>query len=81
MRRICTIIIGLVFFASGLFKLIDPVGTSLIVRSYLEFFHVGFISGTSQLLGFGISLLEALTGLAHFLAGPYAALQPRQPLA
>ncbi len=64
MRRICTIIIGLVFFASGLFKLIDPVGTSLIVRSYLEFFHVGFISGTSQLLGFGISLLEALTGLA-----------------
>ena len=64
MRRFCTIIIGLVFFTSGLFKLIDPVGTGLIVRSYLEFVHVGFLGGVSGLAGFLLSAVEALTGLA-----------------
>ena len=30
-RRFCAILIGLVFLASGLLKLLDPVGTGLIV--------------------------------------------------
>lgn len=73
MRRFCTIIIGLVFFTSGLFKLIDPVGTGLIVRSYLDFFHVGFLSGISGLAGFLLSAIEALTGLA-LLGGAFRRL-------
>ena len=73
MRRFCTIIIGLVFFTSGLFKLIDPVGTGLIVRSYLEFFHVGFLGGVSGLAGFLLSAAEALTGLA-LLGGAFRRL-------
>ncbi|MBQ9185491.1 MAG: hypothetical protein IJ151_06435 [Bacteroidales bacterium] len=64
MRRFCTILIGLVFFSAGLFKLIDPVGSSLIVRSYLEFFHLGFLGGLSGVAAFVLSSLEALTGLA-----------------
>lgn len=73
MRRFCAILIGLVFFTSGLFKLIDPVGTSLIVKSYLEFFHFGFLSGLSTVLGFALSLVESINGLA-LLAGAYRRL-------
>jgi hypothetical protein len=40
LRRFCAILIGLVFLVSGLLKLLDPVGTGLIVTEYLKVFHV-----------------------------------------
>lgn len=64
MRRFCAILIGLVFFLAGLFKLIDPVGSGLIVRSYLDFFHLGFLGGLSGVIAFLLSSVEAVTGLA-----------------
>ena len=64
LRRFCAILIGLVFLASGLLKLLDPVGTGLIVSEYLKFFHVGFLQGASKTLGMVLSLVEAITGAA-----------------
>ena len=64
LRRFCAILIGLVFLASGLLKLLDPVGTGLIVSEYLKFFHLGFLQGTAKALGMVLSLVEAITGAA-----------------
>ena len=63
-RRFCAILIGLVFLASGLLKLLDPVGTGLIVSEYFKFFHLGFLQGTAKALGMALSLVEATTGAA-----------------
>ena len=64
LRRLCAILIGLVFLASGLLKLLDPVGTGLIVSEYFKFFHLGFLQGTAKALGMVLSLVEAITGAA-----------------
>ena len=64
LRRLCAFLIGLVFLASGLLKLLDPVGTGLIISEYLKFFRIGFLQGASKALGMGLSLLEAATGAA-----------------
>ena len=64
LRRFAAILIGLVFLASGLLKLLDPVGTSLIVTEYFKFFHVGVLQGIALPLGMGLSLLEAVVGTA-----------------
>ena len=64
LRRFAAILIGLTFLASGLLKLLDPVGTGLIVSEYFKFFHLGFLQGTAKAFGMGLSLLEAITGAA-----------------
>ena len=63
-RRFCAVLIGLVFLASGLLKLLDPVGTGLIVSEYFKFFHLSFLQGTAKALGMVLSLVEAITGAA-----------------
>ena len=63
-RRLAAVLIGLVFLASGLLKLLDPVGTGLIVSEYFKFFHLGFLQGTAKGFGMVLSLLEAITGAA-----------------
>lgn len=70
LRRFCAILIGLVFLASGLLKLLDPVGTGLIVSEYFKFFHLGFLQGTAKGFGMALSLLEAITGAA-LISGVY----------
>ena len=72
-RRFCAILIGLVFLASGLLKLLDPVGTGLIVTEYFKFFHLGFLQGTAKALGMVLSLVEAITGAA-LVSGVYRRL-------
>ena len=69
-RRFCAILIGLVFLASGLLKLLDPVGTGLIVSEYFKFFHLGFLQGIAKALGMVLSLVEAITGAA-LISGVY----------
>ena len=64
MRRLCAVLIGLVFLGSGLLKLMDPVGTGLIVSEYVKFFHLGFLQGVSKALGMVLSLVESVTGAA-----------------
>jgi len=73
LRRFCAILIGLVFLASGLLKLLDPVGTGLIVSEYFKFFHVGFLQGAAKGVGIVLSLLEAITGAA-LVSGVYRRL-------
>ena len=73
LRRFCAILIGLVFLASGLLKLLDPVGTSLIVGEYFKFLHLGFLQGTAKGFGMFLSLLEATTGAA-LVSGVYRRL-------
>ena len=73
LRRFCAVVIGLVFLASGLLKLLDPVGTGLIVGEYFKFFHLGFLQGASKGFGMFLSLLEAVTGAA-LVSGVYRRL-------
>lgn len=64
LKRICTLVMGLVFFGSGMLKLMDPVGTSLIVDEYLSFFHLGFLDFASYVVGAALGLVETLLGAA-----------------
>ena len=54
LRWLCRIAFALTFILSGILKLIDPVGTGLIVKEYLAFMHLGFLSGAA--VGLGIAL-------------------------
>ncbi|MBQ7750066.1 MAG: hypothetical protein IJR77_02455 [Bacteroidales bacterium] len=63
-RRIAAVLIGIVFLVSGLLKLHDPVGTSLIVTSYLRFFHLGALAAAAGVFGAVLALTEALLGAA-----------------
>ena len=63
-RRISAVLIGFVFFLSGILKIMDPVGAKLVVEEYLKFLHIGFLSSLSGVIGTGMALLEALLGAA-----------------
>lgn len=62
-RRFCRFILGLVFTISGLLKLLDPVGTGLIVDSYFDLMHLGFMSYTAKSLGIILAFTETFTGI------------------
>lgn len=64
LRRPATALIGVVFLVSGMFKLLDPTGTALIVSEYFKFLHLNFLVGFSRAFGFALSLAESLTGAA-----------------
>ena len=63
-RRICAFLIGAVLFLSGMFKLIDPVGTGLIVTEYFKFFHLGSPECLAKVAGFLLAIVETVTGVA-----------------
>ena len=63
-RRFCALLIGLVFFLSGMLKLMDPVGTGLKVAEYLRFLHLGFLSPLGKASGVAVAFLESLVGAA-----------------
>lgn len=65
--RLCRLIVGLVFIFSGFVKLLAPVGTSLILKEYLEVFHLGFLSGGALFLGIALAFTEFITGVALLL--------------
>lgn len=72
-RRICAILIGVVFFAAGLLKLIDPVGAGMIAGEYFKFFHLGFLGFMAKPFGIALSLIETVTGAA-LITGVYRRL-------
>ena len=63
-RRLSAVLLGIVFFVSGILKLMDPVGTSLIVGEYFNFFHLAFMRPLSYFTGVMIGLVETSTGVA-----------------
>ncbi len=62
-KRFCAVLVGFVFFVAGILKLMDPVGTMLIVREYLNFLHIGFLSGIAGFIGESFAAAETLLGI------------------
>lgn len=64
--KIFRVLFGLTFIISGFTKLIDPVGTGLVVKEYFSFMHLGFLSPLATEFGITMSALEMLTGICVF---------------
>lgn len=64
LRGLARIIFSLTFILSGILKLIDPVGTGLIVQEYLSFMHLGFLSPAALWLGVALSTVEFTIGIS-----------------
>ena len=64
LRRLCVVLVGIVFFVSGILKLMDPTGTALIVSEYLKFLHLGWLDGGSKAIGVALTLTETILGAA-----------------
>lgn len=63
-RRICSIVLGVVFLLSGIFKLMDPVGTGMIVESWLGFLHLAFLGFFARIFAVALPMFEAVIGAA-----------------
>lgn len=63
LRGLCRVIFALTFIVSGALKLLDPVGTGLIVKEYLDFMHLDFLQSSAVLLGMGLATVEFTTGI------------------
>ena len=64
LQKVAAALVGTTLFVSGSFKLMDPVGTGLIVDEYWKLFHLGFMAPASQVFGIILSLAETLLGIA-----------------
>ena len=62
LKRFCGFITGFVFFISGILKLMDPVGTGLIIKEYYDFLHISFLEPTAKVVGAFMALAESLIG-------------------
>lgn len=62
--RICAAFAGSVIYLAAILKLMDPVGTGLIVEEYFKFLHLRFLIPAASFCGTAMSLLEAFVGAA-----------------
>lgn len=62
-RTLAAWILGAVFFLSGFLKLIDPVGTSLIVTEYFKFLHLPSLIPLSGAAGRLMASVETVVGI------------------
>ncbi|MBR6212965.1 MAG: hypothetical protein IKQ64_07995 [Bacteroidales bacterium] len=69
-RRLCSVLLGLVYFGAGMLKLMDPVGAGLVVTEYLEFLHMEWLGPLAKPIGVSMALVETLTGAA-LIAGAW----------
>ncbi len=63
-RRFCGFITGLVFFISGILKLLDPVGAGLVMDEYFNFLHMNFLGFAAKPSGTLFALAETVIGTA-----------------
>ena len=63
LRGLFRICFSLTFILSGILKLLDPVGTGLIVKEYIAFLHLGFLSPAAVGLGIALATTEFLVGI------------------
>ncbi len=63
-RRFCAFVLGSVFLVSGILKLMDPVGSEFVMKSYFTFLHIGFMDFAAKFLGVSFALAEAVLGAA-----------------
>ena len=64
LKRFCGFVAGFVFFIAGIFKLLDPVGAGLVMKEYMDFFHLGFMSVLAKPLAVALAFLETVVGAA-----------------
>lgn len=64
LKRFCGFITGFVFFLSGIFKLLDPVGAGLVMKEYFAFLHISFLDFAAKPLAGGTAFLETVIGTA-----------------
>ena len=62
LKRFCGFLTGLVFFVSGILKLLDPVGAGLVMQEYFGFLHISFLDFASKFLGTALALAETVIG-------------------
>lgn len=63
-RRFCAFVLGAVFLVSGILKIMDPVGSEFIMKSYFSFLHIGFMDFSAKFFGVAFALTEAVLGAA-----------------
>ncbi len=63
LRGLCRMIFALTFILSGVLKLLDPVGTGLIVKEYLDFMGLLFLEPASIVLGIALATAEFVIGI------------------
>ena len=64
LKRFCGFVAGFVFFIAGIFKLLDPVGAGLVMKEYMDFFHLGFMAPLAKPLAVALAFLETMVGTA-----------------
>ena len=64
LKRFCGIIAGIVFFLSGIVKLMDPVGAGLVMSEYYRFLHIDFMDFSAKFMGTFFALAETIIGAA-----------------
>ena len=64
LKRFLGILFGIVYFLSGLIKLMDPVGAGLVMKEYFNFMHLGFMEPAAKIFGAAFALAETLVGAA-----------------
>ena len=62
MKRFCGYVAGFVFFISGILKLMDPVGASLVMKEYFHFLHIGFMDFSAMVAGIFFAFAECTIG-------------------
>lgn len=62
LKRFCGFITGFVFFISGILKLMDPVGASLVMKEYFHFLHIEFLDPTAMASGIAFAFAETIIG-------------------
>ena len=63
-RGLCRVLFALTFILSGVLKLLDPVGTGLIVKEYLDFMSLGFLENAAVGLGVALATAEFTIGIS-----------------
>ncbi|MBR5924138.1 MAG: hypothetical protein IKZ60_01645 [Bacteroidales bacterium] len=63
-KRICAVIMGMVLLIAGILKMMDPVGSGLVMDEYFKFFHLGFLKPASRIIATAFALIESLLGAA-----------------
>lgn len=63
-RRMGAVLLGAVLLFGGLVKLMDPLGSQLVMESYLRFMHLGFLGFAAGFLSLLFNLLECVLGAA-----------------
>lgn len=64
LRGLSRIIVGIIFIVSGFLKALDPIGTSLKIKEYMNAMHLDFLDFTSVPDAVILCCLEFITGVA-----------------